>query len=481
MTNTRAILTRMSGRNTTENENKDIISISDHQEKTSQLQFGRKFKSTTQAAATPALVLENKPLIRARHISYPIYSLYATNIIANAADMFMSLSKTLPLPYRKDNLPFIITAVSAAIFYEITTSGSIKDNIKRTYFIIKNKKFSNNVEDWPELSSRKEILAMALILFIGLWDPFSNSVQAYFFVNAFPENYELTAYINLIAWIALSVIISLGAGTITITGIAESYQTIRDRLANFNLDFTNYLSLFLSPILGISFGFLESVQKMVQAYSAIKNTFQIEELSHKILLAAPNVLMGTLNFILLSTFYINAIDNFFDWLKKREVHPLKIFSFGLTLGLSIYLSYFKMDLNDAFARDMAADVFDEISKLIPDEYFVAFIWSTFGQDSFQHTLSLLDFMHDNIVSPIANRTAQCLTTSAQYFTEASNTTYEYIQDFSHQTYDYCYGLSTNLFNFFSSPTPTEIASEQPLESDFGFTSPTDEFTTLTIN
>lgn len=323
--------------------------------------------------------------------------------ITESADIGRSLWKS-----RINSLPIIITASGGAFLSSIGLTGeTTRQNFDSTCTIMKRRAFPR---DWPVLSRTQEGLAITISILPALFAPISESMQAYFFVDALPDEYGWK--VNSFGWMVLSGLVASGAGLTTVlTESAEMYQIVRERFTGQRTPYKNTFSRFASPIIGGSLGFLDALQKSIQSYIAIKTIFNVDSLMGRICVGIPSML-NAIPFFCFSGFYsINALDNFFG--EKKPFQPKKILAMTFSTYFALYLAFLKRALNISFYKDVTVD-FGLNPKQVPREVFESLSWAMFAQDIIQTTATLYTPTY-NLIDGLSNKAYQGYSYIYDYF------------------------------------------------------------------
>ncbi|MBX3709832.1 MAG: hypothetical protein KIT56_04940 [Gammaproteobacteria bacterium] len=322
--------------------------------------------------------------------------------LTEAADIGRSL-------YTSDttSLYIVLTASIAAFVSSLGLTGETTiENFNETCDTIKNRALPH---DWPKLPKNKEIAAIGLSILPAVWGPISEGMQAYFFVSGIPSEYQFSNKVNPNLWSAISGGIATGAGlTTTLTESAEMYKVVREKLAGTSTPYQNTISRFVSPWFGGSLGALKSLQDSIQGYIAIKSIFNISSTSGKVLIGLPSLVNTVPNFCFAGMFNINALDEFFGYtqqsIQNRKVETIKIAAFSISLGIAVYLAYWKTALNKSFYHDVTSD-FGLEADVVPEQAYEALTWAMFVQESMQATAALFQPTH-NLLHGVTSKISQ---------------------------------------------------------------------------
>jgi hypothetical protein len=317
--------------------------------------------------------------------------------LTEAADVGRSLYKS-----GNTSLAITITAGSAAFLSSIGLTGeTTKKNFDVSCDIIKKRKLP---ADWPKLSRGKEALAIAIVVVPAVWGPIAKSMQAYYFMDALPAEYNFENKISILGWAVGSSLVAFGAGaTDILTNDAEMYKVVREKLAGHSNPYSNKFSKIVSPWLGGTLGLMNAAQDSIQSYIAIKTIFNVTSVQGRIIIGVPSALNMIPTFSFDGMFSINAMDELFGYLQKRKFEPTKILAFSMSVTLAVYLAFLKRGLNISFYGDVTKDFGLDPANL-PAEIFETLSWAMFVQDSVQGTATLYEPMH-GLVTRIGNKVA----------------------------------------------------------------------------
>lgn len=317
--------------------------------------------------------------------------------LTEAADVGRSLYKS-----GNTSLAITITAGSAAFLSSIGLTGeTTKKNFDLSCDIIKHRKLPN---DWPKLSRGKEAIAVSLVIIPAVWGPIAKSMQAYYFMDALPSEYNFEQNINLIGWAVGSSLVAFGAGaTDILTNDAEMYKIVRERLAGQHTPYSNKFSKIVSPWLGGTLGLMNAAQDSMQSYIAIKTIFDVTSVHGRIMIAVPSALNMVPSFSFDGMYSINAMDDLFGYLQQRRLEPTKMLAFSMSAALAVYLAFLKRGLNLSFYSDVTKD-FGADPNNVPAQVFESLSWAMFVQDSVQGTATLYEPMY-GLITRVSNKVA----------------------------------------------------------------------------
>ncbi len=358
----------------------------------------------SRAADVPRIIVDVIPddndestscCMRLRPFRPALYALPVMTALGEAADVGRSLYTT-----NTKSIPIIATAGVAAFFASIGLTGeTTKKNFDLTCDMVKTRSLPH---DWPKLTRRKEIAALCIDAIPLSWGVFAKSMEAYYFIEALPEEYGFSANISRLGWKIGSGIISGGTGiTYFLTNGTEMYKLTRDRFAGVSTPYSNGFSKFASPILGGTLGVLNAAQDSMQSFIAMKSILGAESVHARLLLGVPSALNMVPSFCFDGMFSINAMDEFLGYIPKRLFEPKKILAFSMSATLAVYLAFLKRGLNLSFYNDVTTD-FGLDPKNIPNEVFEALSWSMFVQESIQATATLYGPMY-GLVDRVSNK------------------------------------------------------------------------------
>lgn len=291
---------------------------------------------------------------------------------------------------------FNMAVVGTATFFSFLSSIGLtfeatKENLEATCEIVKHQHLPQT-EEWPELSYWGEISAISLTVLPGIWCPLSTAMYAYYFIEPLRGEYEIFKNIPASAWVGIGTSIATVAGVSEIlTNTVEMYKTTRNWIAGESTDFTNQMSYCFSPSLGGFLGFTNALQESIQSYIAIKSIFSVTSTAGKIGIAIPTAFNIIPNFCFEGIYLINAMDEFFGYIQKREFEPIKILAFSASVAMSVYLAFVFQPLDVAFYADIILDM-GISSEVIPAIVLETISWVMFVQRSLQTTATFYDPM-----------------------------------------------------------------------------------------
>jgi len=286
----------------------------------------------------------------------------------------------------KTPLPIVFIGAISAFFSSIgLTLETTKENLNETCKILKRRGLPKHSTEWPPLSPTKEKIAICLSIEPALWGCFSEAAQGFYFVNTLTSEYKLN--VNTLGWAMFSGVVAVGVGLTNTLTYMEMYKEFRKLMAGVREPYRNKFSQVVSPIIGGSLGVLKAFQDSVQSYIAIKSIFGIEGMHGKILIGVPSFIDGVPKFCFEGRFSINAIDEFFGYLPKKEFSPKKFVALSFAAALAIYLSFLKRPLNKLFYQDVIQD-FEFDPHAVPDNVYDILSWVMFVEEAINNTASL---------------------------------------------------------------------------------------------
>lgn len=343
-----------------------------------------------------------------------IYLIASCDGILAAADMGKS-NYEYSQQEGEDILPItLILTIAVTYFSAIGLNfAPMRENMDESIEIIKTGYFPNNwaydkekQEEWsPSLSPTLGKLALGIAAIPTAWLIAASISEMWFFGQGVEQDYHFlpdTKFARKL-WNASLIGMAAGVGlTKFLTESIEFIKTIRRLMTRESSQYTNRFSAIVSPFFGGALGMLSSLEQAMQDYIACKMNFGIKSRSFGMwLVASLSLMISVPNFCFAGVFCINSLDDFFGYLSKRKIEPVKFVSFTLALSLSAYQSYYKRYLNKFFYLDVLNEVNSFGYQLNPKEFettFEAVSWFMFTEDTIKNTASLYWPMYNIMLS-----------------------------------------------------------------------------------
>ncbi len=318
--------------------------------------------------------------------------------------------------YEANNKSIYLLASASGITFMASlelTGQSTASNIKEILSILSTRKRPN---DWPALS-RVKILSVATIATgFAIWCALSDTAQAYDFIESIGSDYKIAVTPqSKNYWHIASAAVASGSAVTTL--LTDSYETgkVMYNLAAGNIaPHANRASACVAPFVS-SLCIFGAFTGALQTHSSIKDILKLQSTAAIAGLGAACTINMASSLCFSGGAVLEQVDDLFRYIPEQKFEPAKIAAFLTSLGLALFLSYVKRQLNIGYYREFANEDLNLPQATTPDYLFETLAWVNFLYEVLLVTASLNpQMMH--LFSHIANQIGallDCLTKPCQ--------------------------------------------------------------------
>ena len=237
----------------------------------------------------------------------------------------------------------------------------------------------NKPEEWVELPRGKHYLATGLALTLSTYVIFSESMQAYFFVDSIPAEYKfetpprwnlLNVFMTIIA--AINILFSEGL---------NNYFETRRLLSGKPFHYANSYSYYVSPTAGALLGGIGTLNRVLTSLVGIAAVLKLKKSPRLYALLTVSMLNGISDFAQNGKYVRDSMDDVFKQVVPFRLPTLKA-SISATLALAAAgtVAIASQELTRDLADSMA-ELFEIKPSSRPNTVFDTFAWANATADT----------------------------------------------------------------------------------------------------
>ena len=248
------------------------------------------------------------------------------------------------------NIP--ITAFAFFASFGLNTQFSIH-NIDEVYGIVRTRQLP---ADWPIVSKNRKRIAVAATAVMISYVVFADSIQAYYFANKMPTQYNFNQYVDDNGWAfpRYSIAAINGISLIFNEGVS-SYLFMSEMLSTEKKQYTNLASKIVSQSIGYTLGTFGGLNDSIASFSAMRLTLDVADTNGLIGLGSVSIFIGLSDFFMNGRYSRDSIDTFIDYAWNRKATPKQIISFILAATGGSLLAYSYQQLMSVFYEATVTD------------------------------------------------------------------------------------------------------------------------------
>lgn len=261
------------------------------------------------------------------------------HIFPLASALSESIETAIDLLGKPTALSIPVILVNGAATFGINQKFQ-NDSIEDASQIYEARGIPANSEDWPTLSTRKEVFAISMSSAMSLYTAFCDGAVTVHYSLKLPAIYNFTKSVNMRAWTGASLGFGIvrGAGVWLVEGM-ETWKTARGLLAGTRMEYKTTLSRIVSPTLGFTLAAFGSFDDAVLTWSGVTDVFQVTSFEGRVAFTVASSVNGVTDYCLNGVYDIEVLKEVLENTGQNYKDPKIVTAFILALFSGVLAGY----------------------------------------------------------------------------------------------------------------------------------------------